>query len=205
MIITISRQFGSGGREVGKRLADYMNLAYYDKELVSAIAEKCALNEGYVSSVLENGGFNHFAFSFARTMPIVTTVPDTVTDVLVQQQNVIKALGDKGDCVIVGRCADVILSDYNPVKVFVYADEPSKIARCRERAEKGENLSDKQIIKTARKIDKGRAKLCELLSSGKWGDKDSYDILLNTSHRDIKALIPPLAELIRALDSNRKA
>lgn len=202
MIITISRQFGSGGREVGKRLADELHLAYYDRELVTAIAEKTALNENYVSSVLENGGFNHFAFSYARTMPLVTTVPDTVTDVLVQQQNIIRAIGEKGDCVIVGRCADVILEKYNPVRIFVYSDDQSKIKRCRERADVGEKLTDKQIIKSAKKIDKGRAKLCELISSHSWGDKDSYDIMINTSGKDIKALIPPLAELIKTMCKN---
>lgn len=199
MIITISRQFGSGGRELGKRLADELGYAYYDKELVTEIAKKTELNEHYVESVLENGGYRNFAFSFAHTMPVLTQVPDTVTDVLVQQQKVIKAIGDKGNCVIVGRCADVILAKKNPVKIFVYADGASKIKRCRERAADGEDVSDKRILKNAKAIDKGRAKLCDLLSSHPWGDKDSYDIMLNTSGKDIKELIPALAQLVKAI------
>lgn len=199
MIITISRQFGSGGREVGKRLADELGYAYYDKELVTEIAKKTELNEHYVESVLESGGYRNYAFSFAHTMPVISPVPDTVTDVLVQQQKVIKAIGEKGDCVIVGRCADVILAKYNPVKIFVYADDASKIARCRERAADGEDVSDKRILKNAKAIDKGRAKLCDLLSSHPWGDKNSYDLLINTSGKDIKALVPALALLVKAL------
>ncbi len=199
MIITISRQFGSGGREVGKRLADELGYAYYDKELVTEIAKKTELNENYVESVLESGGYSNYAFSFAHTMPVISPVPDTVTDVLVQQQKVIKTIGEKGDCVIVGRCADVILAKYKPVKIFVYADDASKIARCRERAAEGEDVSDKRILKNAKAIDKGRAKLCDLLSSHPWGDKNSYDLLLNTSGKDIKAIVPALALLVKAL------
>ena len=134
MIITVSRQFGSGGREVGKRLADELNLLYYDRELVTDIAEHTDLNESYVSSVLENGGFKNYAFTFGRSMPFVSPTPAPVTDVLVAQQRIIKAIGEKGNCVIVGRSADVILKDYKPFRIFVYADDDSKIARCRARA-----------------------------------------------------------------------
>lgn len=203
MIVTISRQFGSGGREVGKRLADELNLAYYDRELVTEIAKKTALNENYVASVLENGGMNQFTFTFGRTMPILCPVPNTVTDVLAQQQDVIKAIGEKGDCVIVGRCADVILAEYHPITLFVYADDKSKIKRCRERERDGENLTDRQIIKNARAIDKGRATLCNLLSSKSWGDKDAYDVMLNTTGIDIKSVIPALASLIKAIEASR--
>lgn len=204
MIITVSRQFGSGGRELGKRLADELGLKYYDRELVTEIAAKTALNEDYVHSVLESGGINNFAFSYARTIPVVSTVPDCVTDVLVEQQNVIKAIGAKGDCVIVGRCADVILAEYKPVKLFVYADDASKIKRCRERASEGENLSDKQILKEAKRIDKGRAKLYDLLSNTEWGDKDAYDLMINTSNKNIKLLIPSLAKFVKDIAEARK-
>ena len=159
MIVTISRQFGSGGRELGKRLADELGLKYYDKELISEIANTTNLNEEYVSKVLENGGFSNFAFSFAHSIPLVTATPNTVTEVLIAQEKVIRAIAKKGDCVIVGRCADAIAYDYKPVRLFVYADEQSKIARCRARAQEGETLTDKQLLKSFKEIDKGRAKL----------------------------------------------
>lgn len=199
MIITVSRQFGSGGREVGKRLADALGYAYYDRELVSEIAKNTALNEDYVSSVLENGGYRNFAFSFAHTIPLVSPVPDSATEVLVQQQKVIKAIGQKGNCVIVGRCADVILADKKPVRLFVYADDASKVERCRQRASEGEDVSDKRILKNARAIDKGRARLCDLLSSLPWGDKNAYDIMLNTSGVEIKTIIPALVQMVKAI------
>lgn len=203
MIITISRKFGSGGREVGKRLADELGYAYYDKELVTEIAKNTALNEDYVNSVLEKGGYTNYAFSFAHTMPVLSPVPDCATDVLVEQQKVIKAIGQKGNCVIVGRCADVILADLNPVKIFVYADEASVIKRCRERAAEGEDVTDKRILKNAKAIDKARGKLCDLISSRPWGHKECYDLMLNTSGIEIKNIIPALAQMVKAIGEKR--
>ena len=204
MIITVSRQFGSGGRELGKRLADALGLEYYDRELIAEIAKSSSLNENYVTKVLENGGFTNFSFSFAHTIPLTANTPNTVTDVLVSQQKVIKSIAEKGDCVIVGRSADVLAAPYNPVKIFVYADEDSKIRRCRERAENGESLTDKQLIKSFKAIDKGRAKLHDLFSSTPWGAKEGYDLMVNTTDMDIKSIVQPLADLLSDINGNRK-
>ena len=197
MIITVSRQFGSGGREVGKRLADALGLTYYDKELVTEISNHTDLNESYVSSVLESGGFRNYAFTFGRTMPFVSTTPAPVTDVLVAQQKIIKAIGEKGNCVIVGRSADVILKDFKPFRLFIYADNDSKIARCRARAPEGEHYTDKQMIRRFKEIDSGRRKLHDLLGVHPWGDKAGYDHMINTTNVNIKAIIPALAEYIK--------
>lgn len=196
MIITVSRQFGSGGREVGKRLADALGLQYYDRELVTEIAKSTSLNENYVSTVLENGGFTNFSFSFARSIPLVSATPAPVTEVFSAQRQIIRAIGEKGDCVIVGRNADVILKDFNPVKLFVYADTQSKLKRCRERAAEGENFTDKQLLKKFKEIDKGRSRLHDLFSSISWGAKEGYDLMVNTSNLDLKAIIKPLADLV---------
>lgn len=203
MIVTISRQFGSGGRELGKRLADELGLKYYDKELIAEIASTTRLDEEYVSKVLENGGFANFAFSFAHSIPLITPTPNTVTEVLVAQQKIIRAIAKKGDCVIVGRCADVITHDFNPVKIFVYADEQSKIERCRARAKDGEELSDKQLLKSFKEIDKGRAKLYDLLSSYSWGAREGYDLMVNTSRMEITEIIKPLSDLITVLSARK--
>ena len=197
MIITVSRQFGSGGREVGKRLADALGLTYYDKELVTEISNHTDLNESYVSSVLESGGFRNYAFSFFRTMPLFLTTLAPVTDVLVAQQKIIKAIGEKGNCVIVGRSADVILKDFKPFRLFIYAGNDSKIARCRARAPEGEHYTDKQMIRRFKEIDSGRRKLHDLLGVHPWGDKAGYDLMINTTNVNIKAIIPALAEYIK--------
>lgn len=203
MIVTISRQFGSGGRELGKRLSEELRLKYYDKELISEIASTTNLNEDYVSKVLENGGFSSYAYSFAHTLPIVSPTPVSVTDVLVAQQKVIKTIAGSGDCVIVGRCADVIAAEFDPVKIFVYADEKSRLARCRARAKEGENISDKQLLKSIREIDKGRAKLYDLFGKFPWGFRDGYDLMINTSDAEIAKIIKPVAELITIISQKK--
>ena len=197
MIITISRQFASGGREVGKRLADALNLEYYDKEIVAEIAKSTSLTEDYVDEVISRGGYRNYALSFAHTLPLAPVMLDSVTDVLVAQQKIIKAIGAKKNCVIVGRSADVILKNLNPVRIFVYADEQSKIKRCGERERDGEDLNDKKLLKKFKEIDKGRKKLHELFAGPDWGEKESYDIMLNTSDTEIKDIIPSLAELVK--------
>lgn len=204
MIITVSREFGSGGRELGKRLADALGLQYYDKELIEEIAKSTALDQNYVTKVLENGGFANFAFSFAHSLPLTPNTPNYVTDVLVAQQKIVTAIAERGDCVIVGRCADVIAGKYNPVRIFVYADEQSKIKRCRERATEGEDLSDKALKKSFKRIDKGRAKLHDLLSSTPWGEKTGYDLMINTTRTDIKSIIPQLADLCSELATKER-
>lgn len=203
MFITVSRQFASGGRELGKRLSDELGLNYYDKELITEIADTTNLDEEYVSKVLENGGFANFAFSFAHSIPLVSPTPNTVTEVLVAQQKVIRAIAKKGDCVIVGRCADVIAYDLNPVRLFVYADEQSKLARCRARAKDGETLTDRQLLKSFKEIDKGRAKLYGLLSRYPWGAREGYDLMVNTSRTEITKIIKPLSELITVLSARK--
>jgi cytidylate kinase len=196
MIITVSRQFGSGGREVGKRLADALGYDYYDKEIVSKIAENTQLDEGYVDKVIESGGFKNYAFNFGRSMPLIVTTPTTVTDVLVEQQNVLKKIAESGNCVIVGRSADAILKSFNPFKIFVYADEKSKLERCRQRAPEDEHMTDKQMLKRFKEIDKGRKTLHDLFSSNVWGEKESYDLMINTTNIDIKKIIPAIKEFI---------
>jgi len=195
MIVTVSRQFASGGREVGKRLADALNLKYYDREIVTEIAKNISLDENYVNNILANG-YRNASLIFAHSLPLTTAPFDSVTDVLVEQQKIIKAIGERGNCLIVGRNADVILRELHPVRLFVYADDASKIKRCRERERDGEDLSDRKLLKRFKEIDKGREKLHELLSGSDWGAKEAYDILINTSGIDIKSIIEPLARLV---------
>ena len=135
-------------------------------------------------------------FSFGRSIPLVSPTPHAITQILVAQQKIIKAIGEKGDCVVVGRSADVILGNLSPVRIFVYADEQSRLKRCRERAPEDEHLTDRQLLKKMKEIDKGRRKLHELFSHYPWGDMYGYDLMLNTSDTDIKSIIPHLASLV---------
>ena len=202
-IVTVSREFGSGGRGLGKRLADELGFAYYDREIITAIAKDTELNEAYIASVLENG-LSAYNITFGATFSAASVINQNTVDILLAQQRIMKELANKGDCVIVGRSADVILEKYKPFNIFVYADQASKIARCRAR-EDGEQMSDKMLIKKIRKIDKNRAKLHSMVTHSKWGDKEAYHLMINTSGLKIKDIVPTTAALAKAwFDSTNK-
>ncbi len=203
-IITIGREFGSGGREVGKRLADALGIAYYDREIITEIAKHSELDEKYVEHVLETGMPHGTFLTFGHTLSAASVVGiHPATSVLAAQRKVIRKLAEQ-DCVIVGRCADVILKDKNPFKIFVYADEKSKLARCRERTPEHEHLTDKQLLKKIRKIDKGRAKLHSLFLGGAWGDREEYNLCVNTSGTVIKEVVPCIADYVNHWFENKK-
>ncbi len=190
-IITISREFGSGGRELGKRLADALGFKYYDREILTMLAQETDLDENYIERTLENSSQAPlYSITTGRTfslLPLYAT--DQSTALLGKQTALIKALAAKDDCVIVGRNADVILSDEHPLRLFVHADIDARIARCRRREEEDRNLTDKAYEKKIRQIDKQRAKTHAVLSSGSWGDASDYELTLNTTHMDVKDLV----------------
>ena len=190
-IITISREFGSGGRTVGKKVAEQLGIPCYDSELIQKIAKESGFAENYVKEAGEYtpGGFLSSALSNRAFGP-------TNEDILWEIQcRVISELAEKGPCVIVGRCADYILKDENPLKIFVYADMASKIARCRLKAPENEHLSDHEMRKQIKRIDRNRAKYYEFYTGRKWGDKLNYDLCINTTNTEIKKIVPRIAKL----------
>lgn len=195
-IITISREFGSGGRELGKRLADALGFAYYDREIVSSIAEKCNLDEGYVENVLRKGLTINVPITFGHTFYFYSDpTSENELKVLNTQQQIIKELALRGDCVMVGRSSGIILEKYNPLRLFVYADMEWKVKRCRERASAEEHLTDRELEKKIRQIDAGRARHQKLLTDRKWGAPEGYDLYINTTNLEIKKIIPGLKEM----------
>ena len=115
--------------------------------------------------------------------------------VLNTQQQIIKELALRGDCVMVGRSSGIILEKYNPLRLFVYADMEWKVKRCRERASAEEHLTDRELEKKIRQIDAGRARHQKLLTDRKWGAPEGYDLCINTTNLEIKKIIPGLKEM----------
>ncbi len=196
-IITISREFSSGGRELGKRLADQLGIPCYDRQIIDMVAEKQGLDKNYVANMSERDvkmfynstigrGFTSYNFAVNQSLQIASA-----------EHNLIKELAQNGDCVIIGRAADVILKDFNPLNLFIYADTDSKIARCKERNEEKENLSDRQIKSMCRNIDRCRANYREMFTDTKWGNPECYHLCINTSGKEIKKLIPSLASYVK--------
>lgn len=199
-IITISREFGSGGRELGKRLAENLQIAYYDREIITAIAKKSSLAENYVNQVVEQRIMTYYPITVASSFSAMP--PDSLQhinrSIYAAQTEIMEELAQKSDCVIVGRCADHILRDYHPFNVFVYADMPSKMERCRQKGHEGSGLSEKEMQKNINAIDKARAQYYRFYTGSVWGDKLNYDICINTSRTDIKHLADALASIVRA-------
>lgn len=193
-IITISREFGSGGREIGKRMADNLGIAYFDKEIISAVAERSKLDVNYVEAVIDRGMFRDIPLSFGHSITNMDVITNTTQKVVSEHLKLLTEIAARGDCVIVGRNADVMLSERDPLKLFVYADTASKIARCRERAPEGEDLTDKELMKKMRRIDKSRARTHAFLSGIPWGAREGYHLCVNTSGQNIKSLAAVLSQ-----------
>lgn len=195
-IITIGREFGSGGREFGRRLAEELGYEYYDKEIIAEIAKKTELSESYVQQIVERQPHRLFPITVGQSLAYVNKYQnDLIVKVFNAQCEILKDLAEKSNCVFVGRCADYILKDYKPLKIFIYSDLKSKIERCKER--NNDNLTEDDIRKAIKRIDKERAKYYEFYTGHKWGDKENYDFCINTSNTDIKLLVSVIAKIFK--------
>ncbi len=197
-IITIGREFGSGGRELGRRLSEELGIAYYDQEIVSEIARRTELSEQYVQSVVEHQPSFSFPIHIGRSFyPAPSPVLDQSMTVYQEQSRIITEMAQKSDCVIVGRCGDYILREYEPFRMFVYADMDSKMKRCREKAPEDEKMTDRELKQHILGIDKKRAKYYEFYTGHRWGDKLNFDLCINTSRTVIKEIVPAVAKLFQ--------
>lgn len=194
-IITISREFGSGGREIGKRLADVLGFAYYDSEIITKLANQTGLSEEYINNISEKGIYP-YPFQFGKTFSTFNTLQSNQNEILIAQREIIKEIASKGNCIIVGRGADTILKEYNPMNLFVYASIESKINRCKLKASADEHLTDNELEQKIKKIDKNRKNSYALLSNRNWGEKENYNLCINTTNIEIKSIILPLASYI---------
>lgn len=192
-IITISREFGSGGREIGKRLSDALGYAYYDREIEVGIADRMHMDVDYVAKTADRGFLMNIPLHFGRTFAAPYALKQQV-NILVEKQKVLNEIASSSNCVIVGRAADVILSEYKPFKIFVYADMAHKIKRCQGYAEVDEILTPHEMEKAIRKIDANRSQYYGLFPSMGWGNKEHYHLCINTTGLEIKKIVRHIAE-----------
>ena len=191
-IITIGREFGSGGRELARRLSEELGFAYYDQEILKEIAQRTQLSESYVRAIVEKSPITSYPIHVVRSFhPAVSPVMDQTNKVCQEQTAIIKELAEKSNCIIVGRCADNIL------RIFVYSGMKEKIARCRAKSGDAESLSDKELEKQIKNIDKNRKKYYDFYTGQEWGDKRNYDIMLNTSNISIKLAAHEIAVMVK--------
>ena len=175
-IITISREFGSGGRFIGEEVAKKLGIAYYDKNIINEIAEKTGLSQEYVQKNAElSPKKGLFAYAFAGRDITGNSVEDMVYEA---QRKVILKLADKESCVIIGRNADYILKDRDDVlNVFIHGDMPEKIQRIMGLY----NVEEKEAVKMMADTDKRRMTNYNFYTDQKWGKASNYTLCLNSS------------------------
>lgn len=197
-IITIGREFGSGGRELGRRLAETLHIEYYDREILTEISKHTSLAEEYIQSVVERNPHGLLPITIGRSFAYVEDYAFKQAQAVYQAQSkIVREMAEKSDCVIIGRCADYILRDMKPFRIFVYADLESRICRCMDyRQESEKDLTEKELKKEILNVDKSRAKYYEFYTGLKWGDKLNYDLCVNTSGAVIKQIVPAIAKML---------
>ena len=175
-IITISREFGSGGRFIGEEVAKKLGIAYYDKNIIGQIAEKSGLSPEYIQENAElSPKKGLFAYAFSGRDITGKAVEDMVYEV---QRNIILELAEKEPCVIIGRNADYILKDRDDVlNVFIHGDMPEKIKRITGLY----NVKEKEAVKMMADTDKRRRTNYNFYTDQNWGKASNYTLCLNSS------------------------
>lgn len=205
-IITIGRQFGSAGREIGQKVAAHFGIPCYDKELLSRAAKESGYCEEMIEThderptnsflynlVMDTYSFGYNASSF-MDMPISHKI-------FLAQFDTIKKMASEGPCVIVGRCADYALSDYkNCINLFIYGNDDKKVKRIMEKYNLSESKARDMIIKK----DKQRQSYYNYYSSKKWGRADSYDLCINSSLLGIDGTVKLIIQAIEDFEELNK-
>lgn len=169
VLITISREYGSGGRYIGRMIAEKLGIKFYDKELVSLVAKESNMSENFIE---ENDEKKKFSSKFNSSY-------NEDDKLFIAETKVIKDIAKKDSCVIIGRCADYILKDEkNLIKIFIYSTEENKI----KRAIKYFNLNEKEALNKIRKENKLRAKHYKYYTNQEWGNIKNYDLIINSDY-----------------------
>ena len=178
-IITIEREYASGGREIGEMIAERLGIPCYNREILQMASERSNVSMEYLETA-EEAAPKSFLYTLMLTSSPTRTIEENLPlsdKVYIIETNIIRELAEKGDCVIVGRCASYILRDLeNLFNVFIYADTKSRS----ERAVQEYHVDERRVEAMLRKIDKRRETFYSINTGGNWYDKDNYDLCLNS-------------------------
>ena len=187
-LITISREFGSGGRLIGQKLADRLGVPYYDKQLLDRIAEESGFSKEMMEDA-EKKAKNSFLYSLASAMGAGESGPESLSlneRFFLAQFDTIRNIASEGSCVIVGRCADYVLRGMpEATNVFVYAEEADKIKRAVEQYGVPEN----EVKKLMKDTDKARANYYAYHTGRKWGDHVNYNLSIDSVYIEIDDIV----------------
>ena len=201
-VITISRQFGSGGHEVGEKLARRLDVPFYDKALIAMAAKQSGLSEEVFAHADEKATSSLLysmvmgSYSFGARVPGINEMP--INDKLfIIQSDIIKKAAAEGPCVVIGRCADYILREHdNCLNVFVHANKEERIRRSIAKKDCEERKAGDFVTKK----DKQRANYYNFYSNKRWDDLQNYDITIDTSRFTIDQAVELLIDAARKLD-----
>ena len=206
-IITIGRQYGSGGREIGKILSERYQIKYFDKELLSRAAKESGFceemlknhDERPTNSFLYNLVMDTYSFGYNSASFVDMPISHKV---FLAQFDTIKKIAKEEPCVIIGRCADYALSEFkNCLNLFIYADEDAKLKRIMER----NNVSEDKAREMMNTKDKQRQSYYNYYSSKKWGRADSYDLCINSARLGIEGTVNLIMQYIDDFESKANA
>ncbi len=202
IIITIARQFGSGGREIGERVARALNIPCYDKELIKDAAAKGSLNEDVLKNTDESAtnsllytlamGSNFLSAGahFGYNMPLNDKL-------FILQSDIIKEYAEAGSCVIIGRCADYVLAGHdNMLRIFIYGDVEHRVERIVERYP---DIKSSQVMDVINKTDKRRSTYYNFYTGNKWGAHENYDLAINSSTFGIETTAKMIADFAKGM------
>lgn len=198
-VITIGREYGSGGREIGEKIAKELGIPFYDKVLIDMIAQDLGMAAGYVEEASEkmtmSQAFNISTYGYYTMSPIVEHVQVIKEDIFISQSKIIKELAEKGPCVIVGRCADYILRDREDVlNVFIHADYDFREKKAIEEY----GIDPKNAHHIVKKSDKARAKHYSFYCEKKWGSVGNYHMMLDSGKFGIDNAVKMIISAVKA-------
>lgn len=205
-IITIARQYGSAGIDIGQKLAEKYGIQCYDKELVNRVAKESGFCEEIIhkederptSSFLYNLVMDTYSFGYNTSHIVDMPISQKI---FLAQFDTIKKIADEGPCIIVGRCADYALEDRdNVVNIFIYADEKDKIKYIMEH----NDLSEKSAREMMIKMDKQRQSYYNYYTSKKWGRADTYHLCINSSLLGIDGTVNLIMQFVEDFENRKK-
>ena len=193
VVITISREYGSGGRYVGRMIADKLGIKFYDKDFIEKVAQETGLSEEYIEHNEQKreslAGLNN-GYYFGL---------NNADELYLKEAELIKQVADKESCVIIGRCADFILQDRsNVVKVFIYSDKEDKIKRATNIYGLDKNKAEKEI----KRIDKLRANHYKYYTEKEWSNHANYDICMNSDTLGVEKSADIICEIVKEKSCN---
>ncbi len=198
IIVTISREYGSGGREIGRGVAEKLGIAFYDREIIGLAAEKSGLSVNFVEDIeqkIKNKFLHNIAFGGFMMGADVTATQLSLPDKLfIATCDIIRSLADEGSCVIVGRCADYVLKDRaDTINIFVYADIEHKAKRIAER----QNIEIAKAMSESKKYDKYRKNHYDYYTEREWGDRENYHLCLNSGFLGVDKTVDIIVDAVK--------